>query len=67
MPSYYLLPLLQVADFDRLDQSSSHFQGVDSAFCCLGTTRGVAGKEGFIKVTFSVIIGFVVLRRFQTY
>jgi hypothetical protein len=39
-----------VVDFEALDQSEEQFRGVDAAFCCLGTTRAVAGKEGFVKV-----------------
>ena len=37
-------------DFDNLDGYPDAFLNADVAFCCLGTTRGKAGKEGFIKV-----------------
>eukprot|EP00094_Tigriopus_californicus_P011436 TCALIF_11041-PA protein Name:"Similar to HTATIP2 Oxidoreductase HTATIP2 (Gorilla gorilla gorilla)" AED:0.13 eAED:0.14 QI:32/0.33/0.25/1/0.66/0.5/4/64/428 len=40
----------RVIDFDDIDSHSEAFQGADIGFCCLGTTRGKAGKEGFIKV-----------------
>lgn len=36
----------EVVDFEDLDKSKEHFDGVEQAFCCLGTTRGKAGKEG---------------------
>ena len=26
------------------------------AFCCLGTTRGKAGKDGFVKVDFDYVV-----------
>ncbi|KAH3690277.1 oxidoreductase HTATIP2-like [Dreissena polymorpha] len=37
-------------DFDKLDDFKDVFRGCDTGFCCLGTTRSVAGKEGFIRV-----------------
>jgi len=40
----------RLVNFDDLDASPEAFSAVDSAICCLGTTRGKAGKEGFIKV-----------------
>lgn len=40
----------RVIDFDNIDNHGEAFQGADIGFCCLGTTRGKAGKEGFIKV-----------------
>ena len=39
-----------VVDFEKLADHSDSFINVDSAFCCLGTTRGKAGKEGFIRL-----------------
>ena len=45
-----------VVDFDALDQSADKFKDVDAAFCCLGTTRAVAGKEGFIKVDHDYVL-----------
>lgn len=39
-----------VVDFEKLADHSDSFGNVDSAFCCLGTTRGKAGKEGFIRL-----------------
>jgi len=43
-------------DFDTLTQYGDSFTGVDTAFCCLGTTRGKAGKEGFIKVDYDYVL-----------
>jgi len=40
----------KVVNFDKLDEFAADFNGIDAAFCCLGTTRGKAGKDGFIKV-----------------
>ncbi len=37
-------------DFDKLADSAAAFAGVDVVFCCLGTTRKVAGADGFVKV-----------------
>ena len=45
-----------LVDFDNLDKSKADFSEVDMAFCCLGTTRGQAGKEGFIKVEYDYVI-----------
>ena len=39
-----------VVDFEKLADHSDSFGNVDSAFCCLGTTRGKAGKDGFIRL-----------------
>jgi len=44
----------KIVDFENLDKSA--FENVDSAFCCLGTTRGKAGKEGFIKVDHDYVL-----------
>ena len=43
-------------DFDNLDGSPDAFAFADVAFCCLGTTRGKAGKEGFIKVDHDYVV-----------
>jgi len=45
-----------VVDYDNLAESEDKFSGVDSAFCCLGTTRAKAGKEGFIKVDHDYVL-----------
>jgi len=43
-------------DFDRLQDFASAFQKIDSAFICLGTTRGKAGAEGFVKVDHDYVL-----------
>jgi oxidoreductase len=45
-----------VVDYENLEHSSEKFRGVDSAFCCLGTTRAKAGKEGFVKVDHDYVL-----------
>ncbi|XP_055343360.1 oxidoreductase HTATIP2-like [Paramacrobiotus metropolitanus] len=41
----------RVIDFDKIDElHQNDFQGFDVGYSCLGTTRGKAGKEGFIKI-----------------
>ncbi|XP_060084546.1 oxidoreductase HTATIP2-like [Ylistrum balloti] len=40
----------KVVDYDKLDEHTETFQGAHVGYCCLGTTKGKAGKEGFIKV-----------------
>lgn len=45
-----------MVDFDKLEESKDAFSSVDMAFCCLGTTRGKAGKEGFVKVDLDYVV-----------
>ncbi|XP_053155975.1 oxidoreductase HTATIP2-like [Hemicordylus capensis] len=40
----------EVVDFEKLDESAAAFQGHDVGFCCLGTTKGKAGADGFVRV-----------------
>ena len=41
----------KVVDFDKLaDTAGDAFKGFDVGYCCLGTTKGKSGTEGFIKV-----------------
>lgn len=40
----------KVVDFDHLDQHKDAFKDCKVGFCCLGTTRGKAGAENFVKV-----------------
>lgn len=47
----------KIVDFDNL--SSLHrevFRGVDTAFCCLGTTRAAAGAPGFVRVDHDYVL-----------
>src|SRR5216684_5751364 len=47
----------RVVSFDDLDRSE--LPGVDDAYCCLGTTRRVAGSdEAFRKVDFDCILAY---------
>ena len=47
----------EIVDFDALSSHhSAVFRGVDTAFCCLGTTRAVAGAEGFVKVDHDYVL-----------
>ncbi|XP_069761014.1 oxidoreductase HTATIP2 [Narcine bancroftii] len=46
----------EIVDFEKLDDYSSAFQGHDVGFCCLGTTRGKAGVEGFIRVDYDYVL-----------
>ena len=43
-------------EFDNLEKDANSFSGVDAAFCCLGTTRAVDGKAGFIKVDHDYVL-----------
>ena len=40
----------KIVNFDNLSAHKEVFTGIDIAFCCLGTTRAIAGAEGFVKV-----------------
>ncbi|UJR26588.1 hypothetical protein I4U23_007908 [Adineta vaga] len=44
-------------DFDKIDDYLDAFRGADVHFCCLGTTRGKSGAEGFRRVDFDYIVG----------
>lgn len=46
----------KIVDFDKLDEHGEVFKDVDMAFCCLGTTRGKAGKAGFVKVDYDYVV-----------
>jgi len=46
----------KIVDFDNLNESKAAFADADVAFCCLGTTRAKAGKEGFIKVDYDYVV-----------
>ncbi|CAF3688128.1 unnamed protein product [Rotaria sordida] len=43
-------------DFDKIDDYAEAFRGADVHFCCLGTTRGKAGVEGFRRVDFDYVV-----------
>ena len=46
-----------VVDFEKLEEYADKFQGFDAGFCCLGTTRGKAGADGFVKVDHDYVVG----------
>ena len=46
----------KVIDFDNLDEYAAEFKGIDTAFCCLGTTRRKSGAEGFVKVDHDYVL-----------
>lgn len=46
----------RVIDFDNLEAYKADFTGFDVGYCCLGTTRGKSGKEGFKKVDHDYIV-----------
>lgn len=54
--SLYHKVVQKIVDFDNLELHAAEFTGVDQAFCCLGTTRAVAGAEGFVKVDHDYVL-----------
>ncbi|XP_077979139.1 protein HTATIP2-like [Glandiceps talaboti] len=46
----------KVVDFEKLEESEDVFQGINVGFCCLGTTRGKAGVEGFKRVDHDYVL-----------
>jgi len=52
-------------DFDKIDDYPETFHGADVHFCCLGTTRGKAGVEGFRRVDFDYIVGAARLAKLE--
>lgn len=52
-------------DFEKLDDYVEAFRGADVHFCCLGTTRGKAGAEGFRRVDYDYIVGIARLAKQQ--
>jgi len=47
----------KVVDFDNLAQHKAAFENCTVGFCCLGTTKGKSGKDGFIKVDHDYVVG----------
>lgn len=48
-----------LADFGRLDDLASDIDGIDAAFCCLGTTIRTAGsRQAFRQVDHDYIVAF---------
>lgn len=46
----------KIVDFDCISDYKESFKDLDTGFCCLGTTRGKAGKDGFIKVDHDYVV-----------
>ena len=46
----------KLVDFDEINDSKADFADANIAFCCLGTTRAKAGKEGFVKVDYDYVV-----------
>ncbi|XP_060560870.1 oxidoreductase HTATIP2-like [Ruditapes philippinarum] len=40
----------KVIDFEKVETHTEDFKNCDVGFCCLGTTRGKAGPEHFVRV-----------------
>ncbi|CAF5152189.1 unnamed protein product, partial [Rotaria sp. Silwood1] len=43
--------------FEKIDDYPDVFFGANIHYCCLGTTRGKTGAEGFHRVDFDYIVG----------
>lgn len=39
-----------IVNFDNLNEHAKAFKGFDVGFCCLGTTKGKSGADGFVRV-----------------
>lgn len=46
----------RVINFDEIDKHTNAFSGLQVGFCCLGTTRGKSGKDGFYKVDHDYVV-----------
>ncbi len=46
----------RLVDFENLDGTPEAFDSADVAFCCLGTTRGKAGADGFVRVDHDYVV-----------
>ncbi|XP_041644479.1 oxidoreductase HTATIP2-like [Cheilinus undulatus] len=46
----------EVVDFEKLDDYAAAFQGHDVGYCCLGTTKGKAGADGFVRVDHDYVL-----------
>jgi len=56
----------KIVNFDNLSAHKEVFTGIDVAFCCLGTTRAIAGAEGFVKVDHDYVLeAATLLNEFQ--
>ncbi|XP_076352567.1 protein HTATIP2-like isoform X1 [Tachypleus tridentatus] len=46
----------RVIDFEKIEDYGSAFQDLEMGFCCLGTTKGKAGADGFFKVDHDYVV-----------
>ncbi|XP_076370810.1 protein HTATIP2-like [Tachypleus tridentatus] len=46
----------RVIDFEKIEDYGNAFQDLEIGFCSLGTTRGIAGVDGFIKVDHDYVV-----------
>ncbi|XP_046375583.1 oxidoreductase HTATIP2-like isoform X1 [Haliotis rufescens] len=46
----------KVVDFEKLEEHSDVFEGLDTGFCALGTTRGKSGVKGFVRVDHDYVL-----------
>jgi len=44
-------------DFDNIDQHKAAFANCEVGYCCLGTTRGKSGADGFVKIEHDYVVG----------
>jgi len=56
----------RVVDFENLDEHKDAFKDLDTGFCCLGTTRGKAGVQGFIRVDHDYVLLSAEIAKSQT-
>jgi len=47
----------RVIDFDNLEGHADAFKNLDVGYCCLGTTRGKSGADGFYRVDHDYVTG----------
>lgn len=53
---FYNKGVQKVIDFDKMSENDEAFRGLDVLYCCLGTTRGKSGVDGFRKVDFDYVV-----------
>lgn len=46
----------KIVDFDKIEEHSDAFEGLEVGFCCLGTTRAASGAAGFYKVDHDYVV-----------
>lgn len=46
----------KVIDFENITDYKDVFQGIDTGFCCLGTTKGKSGPKGFVRVDHDYVL-----------